>query len=154
MRIEPWFRFALYGAFAALFATGALWLVADRLKDSADGETWQMVAADLLMVHGGVTMITLMMLGALVPLHARRGWRAGRNRLTGAAMATFNAILITTAFGLYYFGSDSLRPWASALHTDLGLLLPVLLVVHVMVGRRSSAVRTTGGILPTRPRSD
>jgi len=76
LRLKPAFRFALYGAFAILFVTGAVWLVADRLKES--GEQWQEIAADLLMVHGGAAMATLLLLGALVPLHVQRSWRAGR----------------------------------------------------------------------------
>lgn len=139
MRIDPRFRAALYGVFALLLVTGVAWLAADRLKDSADGEAWQAVAADLLMAHGGLAMVTLMMLGALVPLHIRRGWRARRNRITGTVMATLNAALIATAFGLYYLGSDTWRPWASDLHVAAGVLLPILLLVHVVIGRRSAS---------------
>jgi len=138
MRLDPRFRAALYGAFALLLATGALWLAADARKDTADGETWQAVAANLLMIHGGLAMVALMLIGALVPLHTRRGWRARRNRVTGSLMATANGILIVTAFGLYYFGSDVLRPWASAVHLYAGLSLPLIALVHVVTGRRSA----------------
>jgi hypothetical protein len=137
LRLDSWFRFALYGAFALLVLTGAVWLVADQLKDSPEGELWQRVSASMLMVHGGVAMITLLMLGALFPLHMRLGWRSGRNRITGPAMAAFNALLIVTAFGLYYLGSDTLRPWVSDVHIGLGFALPALFVFHVVLGRRS-----------------
>ena len=137
MRLDPAFRFALYGALALLVVTGAVWLVADPLKDSSDGEWWQQVAASTLMVHGGVAMVTLIFLGALIPVHIRLGWRSGRNRLTGPAMISINAALILTAFGLYYLGSDALRPWTSNVHTVIGFVLPALLVIHIMLGRRS-----------------
>ena len=137
MRLDPHFRFALYTAFVFLFATGVGWLAADRMKDAASGETWQTAAAYLLMLHGGAAMATLMLLGALFPLHLRRGWLARRNRATGTAMAACNAIFILTAFGLYYLGSDTLRPWTSDIHIGAGLVLPVLFGVHVLVGRRS-----------------
>jgi hypothetical protein len=139
VRLDPRFRAALYGTFAVLFATGAAWLVADRLKTSPDGETWQAVASYLLMTHGGSAMVTLMLLGALVPVHLRRGWRAERNRITGAAMATFNATLIATSFGLYYLGSDAVRAWVSDLHIALGFSLPILFLAHLLVGRRRSS---------------
>ena len=45
MRLDRRFRWALYAAFALLFATGAVWLVADAEKDSASGEVWQAIAA-------------------------------------------------------------------------------------------------------------
>jgi hypothetical protein len=137
LRLDPRFRFALYGAFALLVVTGAVWLVADQLKDSPEGELWQRVSASMLMVHGGIAMVTLLFLGALFPLHIRLGWRSGRNRITGPAMVTFNALLIVTAFGLYYSGSDTVRPWMSDVHIALGFVLPALFVGHIVLGRRS-----------------
>jgi hypothetical protein len=137
LRLDPRFRFSIYGAFAVLFVTGVGWLLADRMKDASSGEGWQLTAAYLLMLHGGVAMAMLMMLGALVPLHVRRGWRRRRNRTTGILMVAGNGALILTAFGLYYLGSDMLRPWTSGLHIGIGLAVPLLFVVHVLVGRRS-----------------
>ena len=138
MRLDPRFRFALYAAFALLFATGVGWMVTDQMKDTPSGETWQAAASYLLMLHGAAAMATLMLLGALVPLHLRHGWLARRNRTTGTAMAACNAIFILTAFGLYYLGSDTVRPWTSGIHISVGLVLPILFCVHVLVGRRSS----------------
>lgn len=138
MRLDPRFRFAIYGTFSILFVTGVGWLVSDQMKDAASGESWQATAAYMLMVHGGAAMAALMLLGALVPLHARLGWRMRRNRITGSLMAACNAVLILTAFGLYYLGSEMLRPWASRLHIGVGLGLPLLFLVHILVGRRSS----------------
>jgi hypothetical protein len=132
----------LYAAFAVLFVTGAGWLLADEMKEASTGEGWQSAAAWLLMAHGGTAMATLLLLGALVPLHMRRGWLAGRNRATGTAMVICNAVLILTAFGLYYLGSESLRPWASRLHIAVGLLVPILLVVHIVMGRRSRVAQS------------
>ena len=137
MRLDRWFRFTLYGAFALLVLTGAVWLVADAFKDSPEGELWQRISASMLMIHGGVAMVTLLLLGALFPLHMRLGWRSRRNRITGPAMVTLNAVLIVTAFSLYYSGSDALRPFMSNLHLALGFALPALFVVHVLLGRRS-----------------
>jgi hypothetical protein len=135
-RLDPSFRFAIYSAFAALFASGAAWLVADQLKETSNGEIWQQAAAYLLMVHGGAAMLTLMLLGALFPLHIGRAWRAKKNRTTGIGMLTFNAVLIATAFGLYYLASEILRPWASDLHIAFGLAMPLLFLAHVKTGRK------------------
>jgi hypothetical protein len=137
VRLDPVFRRTLYAAFAVLVLTGAAWLLADWRKDPLDPDPWQAVAASSLMLHGGAAMLTLLLLGALVPLHVRRAWRSGRNRLTGPAMVAANAVLIATAFGLYYAGSDTLRPWVSDLHIVIGVVLPAALVVHVWLGRRS-----------------
>ena len=141
MRLEWRFRWALYVVLVLLAASGAAWLVADRLKDAPDNdaarEVWQQTAAWLLMIHGGFAMVALMMLGALIPVHAMRAWRARRNRLTGIAMAGVNAALIASGFGLSYFGSETLRPLASDVHIVIGFVLPLLIVVHVLTGMRS-----------------
>ena len=141
MQLNPRFRWSLYAAFAVLFVTGVAWLFADRLKDSANGETWQAVSAALLTIHGGITMVTLLLLGALYPAHILRGWRRQKNRLTGTFMIAFNLFLIATAFGLYYAGSEVLRPWISDVHTAVGLFLPPVILVHVIVGRKSRRIQ-------------
>ena len=66
-----------------------------------------------------------------------RAWRTKLNRTSGITIAASNALLIITAFGLYYWGSETLRTWASALHTGVGLALPVFAMVHIVLGRRS-----------------
>jgi hypothetical protein len=135
-RLDPPFRFAIYIAFAMLFVSGAAWLVADQMKESASGEIWQQAAAYLLMVHGGAAMLTLMLLGALFPVHVGRAWRAKKNCATGIVMLAFNGVLIASAFGLYYLGSEILKPWASDLHIAFGLAMPLLFLAHVKTGRK------------------
>jgi len=117
--------------------TGAGWLVADWQKDSGD-EIWQQSIAYLLMVHGGVAMIALLLLGALIPLHMLRAWRGRRNRISGSVMATFNAVLIASAFGLYYLGAETVRPWMSWIHIVAGFSLAAWFPLHIYWGRRQS----------------
>ncbi len=136
MRLKPSFRFAIYAAFGVLFLTGAGWLVADWQKDISTDEIWQQSVAYLLMVHGGAAMVTLLLLGALIPVHVMRAWRSRKNRVSGSAMVTFNAVLIVTAFGLYYLGSETLRPWMSWIHIGAGFSLSLLLPLHIFWGRR------------------
>jgi hypothetical protein len=151
LRLNRLFGFALYGAFGVLFLSGAGWLIADSLKDSKSGEAWQAFAAKLLMVHGGMAMLALMLIGALFPVHVLKSWRAKKNLATGITVAILNATLIITAFGLYYIGSEDLRPWMSNLHLALGLALPVVLSAHIYFGRRSSArSKMVGRAIPIR----
>jgi hypothetical protein len=137
LQLDPRFRWALYAAFAALFITGVAWLIADGRKDAASGEAWQAASAYLLMIHGGGAMVLLLLLGALFPVHIRRTWTSRRNRVAGTLMMAFNLLLIVTAFGLYYAGSETLRPWISDVHIAAGLVLPALILIHVVMGRRS-----------------
>lgn len=137
MRLDSRFRGALYAAFALLTITGAVWLLADWRKDPLEPDLWQEISPLMLTLHGGAAMAALMLLGALVPLHVRRAWRSGRNRLTGPIMVAANAVLIVTAFGLYYAGSETLRPWISDVHIAAGIALPAGLLMHVWLGRRT-----------------
>jgi hypothetical protein len=123
LRLNRSFLGAIYALFTTLFASGAVWLVADALRDGDGGEAWQTVA--------------LVLLGALYPLHMRLGWRANRNRVSGSLMVTINGLLILTAFGLYYFGSDVLRAWTGYVHIAVGLALPALAGVHILLGRHN-----------------
>ena len=134
LRLKTTFRRSIYAAFAVLFLTGCIWLLADWQKDG--DEIWHQVAANMLMVHGGAAMLTLLLLGALIPLHFIRSWRAGKNRISGATMAAFNTVLIVTAFGLYYLGSESVRPWMSWIHIGAGALVALVFPIHIILGRR------------------
>jgi hypothetical protein len=136
LRLNSSFRFSIYVAFTILLVTGAGWLVADWQKDISGDEIWQQSIAYLLMVHGGTAMITLLLLGALIPLHMMRAWRGRKNRISGSVMVTFNAALIATAFGLYYLGSEILRPWMSWIHIAVGFSLALWFPVHIYRGRR------------------
>jgi hypothetical protein len=134
LRLKPSFRYAVYAIVAFLTLTGAAWFVADWQKDT--DEIWQQIAANMLMLHGGAAMLALLLLGALIPIHVLRAWRARKNRISGSLMATLNATLIVTAFGLYYLGSETLRPWTSWTHIAAGLALALWLPLHIWLGRR------------------
>jgi hypothetical protein len=136
LRLSFSFRYAIYAVFTVLALTGAGWLVADWRKDLSGDEIWQQSIAYLLMIHGGTAMVALLLLGALVPVHLMRAWRSRKNRISGSVMVTFNAILILTAFGLYYLGSETLRPWMSWTHLAAGFALALLFPFHIYLGRR------------------
>jgi len=137
LRLEPGLRFWNYAIFAMLLATGVIWLIADQLKTSGDEELWQTIAANMLMLHGMASMIALILLGAVTALHVRHSWRAGKNRSSGAVMVGANAVLVITACGLYYAGSDLLRAFVADVHIAVGIALPVLVATHVVLGRRT-----------------
>jgi hypothetical protein len=137
LRLEPRFRGALYAVASALLVTGIAWLLVDRLKPIDLTETWQRAAASLLVLHGGAAMLMLLVLGALIPMHVAVAWRRGKNRVTGSTMLVSNAVLIVTAFALYYSGSETWRHQASVFHIGFGLGLPVLWTVHVWRGKRT-----------------
>ncbi len=148
MRLDPSLRFWSYAVFATLFATGTIWLVSDQLKTSENEELWQAIGANTLMLHGMTAMAALVLLGVMIPVHVQRSWRAGKNRISGAVMVGLNAVLIATACGLYYAGSELLRTFVTDVHIAVGFALPALAIAHIVLGRRAKI-----GVRPGRPRS-
>ena len=136
MRLDRWVRLSLYGLVAALVLTGGGWWTLDWRGDLALGSAWRQAGSYLLMVHGGAAMLALLVLGALIPLHVRPGWTSGNSRVSGVLMLAVNAALVVTAFGLYYIAHEALRRWTGTLHAAIGFGLPLLLVAHVLLGRR------------------
>ncbi len=78
-------------------------------------------------------------------MHVQRAWRAKTNRVTGIASLAIYGLLIVTAFGLYYLGSEAVRPWISYIHIAFGLAVPAVITAHVMVGRASVAANAPEG---------
>jgi len=133
----------VYASCALLFASGALWLLFHYFihvhGELGDGphplEAWW------LRLHGAAAMLVLAVLGSLLPIHIRRGWHQRKNLLAGSVLAALALLLIFSGYALYYFGSEETRPWISAFHWVLGLGAPLLLLWHIVSGRRTHAVK-------------
>ncbi len=133
MILTPAHRWWVYGTFAVVYLSGVSWIVfhlfcrvqTDFAVEPSAGERVSLV------LHGIAAMPFLLVLGSLIPTHLAAGWAAGRNLRTGVSMAVINLVLLATAAGLYYLGSDSLRTVASLVHQMLGAAIGLLLVVHV-----------------------
>ena len=124
-----------------LAASGALWLLGHYLLARPDefGAIVHPFEGWALKFHGAASMVFLVVLGSVLPVHARRAWHAKRNRRTGATVLSVAAFLLVTGYGLYYSGSESLRPWISVGHWAIGLIGVPLLVLHATLGRRAAA---------------
>ena len=151
MRLDPSFRVAVYAVLSLLFATGALWPVADDAASQPGSEAWLEIATLLLAAHGSLAMLTLLALGALLAVHVFPSWEKRRNLATGVGLLVVNALLVVTACGLYYIGGEALRRMTSNLHLALGFLLPVLVTVHVVRGRQARKRAETSGVATAGP---
>ena len=130
-RLNRPFKAVVYLSFGLLLLTGAGWMYAQgRLADQG----WEPLPRLLMKIHGGAAMLALLVLGALAT-HIRRGWKADKNRLSGALLMAVNVFLIVTGYGLYYAGGEALREWFSHWHAWIGLASGVLLPAHVLAGR-------------------
>jgi hypothetical protein len=62
-------------------------------------------------------------------------WR--RNRGNGSLFMGAFGILTVGGYGLYYAGAERLRSWTSWIHLGVGLALPLLLILHIWLGKRT-----------------
>ena len=121
-----WHKRVLYAAVLALWLTGVLWL----LKAS-----WQPL---VMRIHGAAAMAFLLAFGALLVRHVPLGWQRERQRPSGGFLITLSAVLVVTGWGLYYEVDRGLRDWTGKIHWVIGLLFPLFIILHIILGRRDS----------------
>lgn len=133
-RLPVWQRNTLYATGAVLLASGVAWLVvhygraADALPSPA--EPWAM------RLHGIAGFAALFLFGALAASHVPQGWRLSQRlrwagqRGSGIALCALAASLALTGYLLYYFAPEGVRPALGWLHSGLGLVALLLVVLH------------------------
>ena len=139
LRLSHRHRRWLHSTFAVLFLSGAIWWILHRWfqVDNGLGPVPHPAQHWLIPLHGAAAMVALIIIGTLIPLHMKRGWRAGLNRRNGITLIAFIVLLTLSGYALYYSGSEGMREFASASHTGLGLAFPAMLLWHILNGRRS-----------------
>jgi hypothetical protein len=136
IRLKAYHRRLLYGVFALLFFSGAAWAYWSDLVPSPN-EFEMNAKAWAMRVHGAAAMAILVLVGMLLTGHVRVAWRAARNRGNGSVFIGALGILTVTGYGLYYAGGERLRALTSWIHLTVGLALPLLLILHIWLGKRS-----------------
>jgi magnesium-transporting ATPase (P-type) len=136
IRLKRFQRYFLYAVLALLFLSGVAWTYWTYLAPPPDdfettAKAWTMK------IHGAAAMAILVLLGMLLSGHVRFAWRARRNRANGSVFLSVFAVLTVTGYGLYYAGGEMLREWTSWIHLFVGLALPILLLIHIFLGRRT-----------------
>jgi hypothetical protein len=136
----------VYASGIVLFASGALWLLFHYFVQVHGelGDRPHALEAWWLRLHGAAAMLMLAVLGSLLPIHVRRGWHQRKNLVPGISLSALALLLIISGYALYYFGSEETRPWISVFHWVLGLGAPLLLVWHIVSGRRAQAAKHPG----------
>ncbi len=141
-RLPRWHEWAVYWSAGLILLTGIGWLLLDR---------WVRVAGEFGPAHHPAQHLTLIahaigayafltVIGALIPVHIPLGWRRGVNRVSGTIVVALCAVLALSGLGLYYFGGELARSWASLVHWTVGLAAAPALVIHAMRGRRTPLI--------------
>ncbi|MDM3870486.1 hypothetical protein QSV34_03850 [Porticoccus sp. W117] len=136
---KPWRR-ALYGALATSWCSGIGFFILSRwVRIEGDfGPERHPLQFPLLQLHGGAAFVMMMFLGALFVGHVAHTWPAKKRHPMGVAMAIVVALMVISAWLLYYLANEDVRAWVANIHASLGLLLPVLLAIHIQRARRKN----------------
>jgi len=134
IRLKRLQRYSLYAVLTLLFLSGVEWTYWNYLAASP-GDFETSAKAWAMKIHGAAAMAVLVLIGMLLSGHVRFAWRARRNRANGSIFLSAFAVLTITGYGLYYAGGEILRGWTSWIHLAVGLALPILLLIHIFLGR-------------------
>ncbi len=143
----------IIGAFAVLLLSGIAWLVLDQWFAVASefGVHKHPAQAWMMKLHGGVAMLMLIVLGTVLPGHVKKAWQRGNNLVLGVLLLGLFAVLIGSAYALYYFSDENSRQMISLVHWALGIALAPVLVAHIVIGRMAARYRgaATNATAPT-----
>ena len=142
------FKPTLILTFSLLFITGLLLLPSfAQFKLEWDFD-WLYESPFNLISQGGFRQISTFLhalsgwtmlgfLGAIWSIHMRNHWRKKENSMNGIWFVLSWAFLFISALGIYYLGDATLSHTSSIIHTLLGLVMPLLLIQHIVLGRRT-----------------
>jgi len=136
IRLKRLQKYFLYAVLALLFLSGVAWAYWNYLT-ATPGDFETSAKALSMKIHGAGAMAVLVLIGMLLSGHVKFAWRARRNRANGSVFLSAFAVLTITGYGLYYAGGERLRDWTSWIHLAVGLALPILLLIHIFLGRRT-----------------
>lgn len=131
--LPVWQRRAVYGLGAAVWLTGAVWLVFKYLVRSVDAfgfENPHPQQALWMIAHALASLLGLWLFGLLWQQHIARGWTARLRRPSGGTLFVLIAWLALSGCALYYIGDDGLRQWTSLGHWTVGLGGLVVFLLH------------------------
>ncbi|HTT14097.1 MAG TPA: hypothetical protein VMG60_24800 [Burkholderiaceae bacterium] len=139
--VPGWQRIMLDAALIALVVSGLLWLLAHYAFGAGREEIglphWS--EAWLMRAHGLAGFVVLVAVGTFLSVHVPRGWRMRENRSFEITMLACLGIAVATAYALYYFAPDPVRPALGWLHSAVGCAWGTTVVCH----RRRKTTRTT-----------
>lgn len=142
MRIKGYpslFYLLLLITFTTLFVTGCL-LAPTTLNLKLEWDVPWRLSSDqhigVAAAHATLSFLMVGVIGALWSIHIRAGWKRRKNHHTGLSLVMFMLLLGITAIGIYYLGDEQAAMFSSVAHMLMGIVIPILLVIHVVIGRR------------------
>ncbi|MEH6357562.1 MAG: hypothetical protein V7745_01130 [Pseudomonadales bacterium] len=145
VKIPKAYRRSLFITLTVSWCTGIAFFIFSRYI-TIDGDfgpekhPWQF---PVLMMHGVAAFLMMMACGSLLTNHVPSGWRQNKLRLMGLTLVAFLVLQVVSAYLLYYLSSDEIRAVTSNIHAASGFLFPLLLIAHIVHGKRLKTRATT-----------
>jgi MFS family permease len=138
-KISKKYRYTFYIVLCISVLSGsAFWLLRRFAVVEGDfGPESHFLQYPFLQLHGFAAFLMLMALGAIFCGHLAQTWSIGRAKKTGITMMSAVIFSILSAYILYYLVSENWHHLLGNAHALMGLALPVLLVFHIRVARKS-----------------
>ena len=86
-------------------------------------------------VHTFVALVVLIVIGSLIPAHILARWPLKRNIWSGVVNIAAFIVLTLTGYMLWYVSEGGIKQWATWLHWVIGMALPIVLAVHIKLGK-------------------
>lgn len=124
-------RLAVWITFAALWASGCVWLVLHfgfeaRTEFGPLPNPWE---PSILEIHGILAVGAVFLIGWISGAHIFERWTARRKRASGLTLGAIAILLVVSGYMLYYT-MDRLHSVAAAAHEILGVLAVVIAITH------------------------
>jgi hypothetical protein len=129
VKMIPVFRRAFLVLTAALFFSGLLYFILDKLVNRGP---WHGMTLHL---HGIIGLIFMVVFGDLLPTHVAPGLQGKVRRKTGLWVLALTGLLLLSVPALYYLTNEDLRTSVALIHTLLGLVVVVPFGIHLLHGR-------------------
>jgi hypothetical protein len=139
VKLPKRFKWTLYSVLSLAFISGGLWFAFERWVRVAGplGQDHHPAQEWFLRVHGTVAYATLLCLGYMIRVHIQPGLKGKRARTSGVPMMFYFGALIITALIQLYWTDSPFRDGSATLHSYMGLVLPIFLITHIVLGRYS-----------------
>lgn len=124
-RTSLYHRLGLMLSLALLWFSGLAWLIVEIFEL----EEYSFLRSLMMKIHGAAAILFLIVFGALW-LHMLVGLVTKLRKKTGLTLVFLSLFLIISGWVLYYLSNEALRLAASWSHSIVGLLFPLILLLH------------------------
>ena len=152
MKVSKITRRFIYVIFASAWGSGILfYLLKTFFMQEGDfglePHAWQY---PVLKVHGAASFLMMLLYGFMLGGHVKFAWKKKPIAKLGVVLMALPAILMITAYLLYYIADEYSREAVALIHLVMGFILPFILTLHIMAHRKTALYKRMQFELPKK----